>query len=134
MVPIAPSARIGPAASRSSSGWVMEELRAAIGSQLHNSTRRLPGQASERARRRLPPGAYEGPDDAEFEAGSAGGCAASTPVATPEALEDAGLLLGRDPGPFIGDDRLGPAAIALHADSRRGPGGVWAHTWRAGCR
>ncbi|MDF3016896.1 MAG: hypothetical protein K0R44_2121, partial [Thermomicrobiales bacterium] len=120
-------------ASRSSSGWVMEELRAAIGSQLHNSTRHLPGQASERAHRRLP-GAYEGLDDAQSEVGSAGGRAASSPAAMLEALADAGLLLGRDPGPLIGDARLGPAAIALRAASSRGPGGVWAHTWRAGCR
>src|SRR5215211_4097739 len=48
MVPSAPSARIGPAESRSSSGWVIEELRVGIELQLHNSTRRPSGEACER--------------------------------------------------------------------------------------
>src|SRR5215213_6680189 len=57
MVPMAPSARIGPAASRSSSGCVIEKLRIAIELQLHNSTRRLPSEASKRACHLPPPGA-----------------------------------------------------------------------------
>src|SRR5215218_10294626 len=73
-------------------------------------------------------GADQSVDDAETKTGATGGRTTSSRVAAPEALEDAGLVLGWDPGALVGDGHFDPAAIAMHADPSRGPSwGVSAH-------
>src|ERR687897_2253833 len=94
--------------------------------QAHRERRSLTGNAADGNGAAM--GAHEGVHDAETESGAAGRRAASGRVPAPEALEDAGLVLGGDPGPLVGDGYLGPGAVTLHADPSRGPGwGVDAH-------
>src|SRR5215207_6074969 len=73
--------------------------------QAHRKRRPLSGSAVDGYGAAM--GAHEGVDDAETKSSAAGGCAAPGRVAAPEALEDAGLVLGGDPGPIIGDGHLG---------------------------